>query len=185
MIVRGGKFPCQSVSFRSGHTFPRSLLAPDSPSCQISVQRAGERDHSSRDRSGTFNPSSTGPFEAVVRIADRVARGGVARVLSLDMDRSNKDRPGFRPNGPDKSHRQGQRPWTTKPVTGQGLKGRPFDETLAPAENGRAVGPEARGVMRRPRPLAWALGTSGPLGRKSGAVDTLGGEKIERKQRRL
>ena len=77
---------------------------------------------------------------------------------------------GFRPNGPDKSHSQGQRPWSTRPTTGSGLKGRPFEESLATEANGRAVGPEVRGACRSPRPLAWAVGTSGPLGRKSGPL---------------
>ena len=103
-----------------------------------------------------------------------------AKAAGSAQDRSNHECPGFRPNGPDKSHRQGQRPWSTKPSTSPGLKGRPFDESLAPETNGRAVGPEFREAKRRPRPLAWAVRTNGPLGRKSAAFDMFGDKGVER-----
>ena len=51
----------------------------------------------------------------------------------------------FRPNGPNKSTSQGQRPWSTRPAKDRRLKGRPFGDSLAAAVNGRAVGPLAIG----------------------------------------
>ena len=50
----------------------------------------------------------------------------------------------------------------------RGLKGRPFGDSLAGGScewPGRW--PWMMPVAKLPRPVAWALGTSGPLGRKS------------------